>query len=153
MDLVSFHAQLSGWFSVPSEHAGRPDLPWYSSARTPAYYSSTWASAWTSPRVILPPDLCLEFLLVLLHPDLLPVLCLELLLALLRPDLRPYDLLRPDLRLALLLLDPRLVLLRPDLHPVPSEHAGRPDLRLEFLRQDPRLVLLRPDLCLAPGLR
>ena len=68
--------------------------------------------------MILRPDLCLELLLVLLHPDLRPVLYLELLLVLLHPDLRLDALLRPD---------PRLVLLHPD------------------LRLDLPLVLLRPS--------
>ena len=133
VDLVSFHAQLSGRFAVPSKHAGLPDL------RLELLFQDLCLDP---PPVLLRPDLCLALLLALLHPDLHPFRCLVLLLVLIRLDLRPDALFRQDirlalllldLRLALLLLDPCLVLLLPNLQPVPSKHSRRPDLRLALL--------------------
>ena len=96
MDMVSFHAQMSGQFAVPSEHAGCPYLRLVLLRQKPGLVRLHPDLRLDLPPVLLRPDLCLTLLLVLLHPDLHPVLCLALLLVLLHPDLR----------LALLLLAP-----------------------------------------------
>ena len=96
VDLVSFHAKLSGRFAMPYNNARRPDLRLLLFRQEPGLVLLCLDLRLDLPPVLLHPNLCLALLLVLLHPDLHPVLCLALLLVLLHPDLR----------LALLLLAP-----------------------------------------------